>query len=571
MKKWISLILSAVVMIGLFAGCGKEQPEDSFTETDALQTTSAREESPQELVILFTNDIHNAYQMDEDAAKEEADVFPMGYAVLAGYAKELEEAGKTVVIIDGGDHLPGEPVGTLSEGTYLVDLMNVTGYDLAVPGENEFSLGLDAFLEISAEQAEYAYISCNLSGNGELLLPSYKMIPVGDMNIAFVGICTPETLKHTLPETFQNDAGDPIYSFAEGEDGQELYSCVQNAIDDARNDGADYVIAVGHLGIAPESTPWTSYEVISNTNGLTAFLDGHSHSVLEGSLVDSNENDQTLLVSAGSGFTAFAKIVLNLEEGTVSSELVTGLTEEDETVKKEIDDITGQYEALLETEVAVSEAELLCRDPKNEASRIVRKQETNLGDLCADAYRTALGADIALIPAGSIRGQIPKGKVTNEDIVGIQPYGEKGCLVEATGQQILDALELAYSKVGKEESSAFLQVSGITLKVDTSVGSTVTTDEDGTFTGISGQRRVSDVMIGGEAIVADRVYRVASTDYLLKYGAEGFEMFASSNILLEGVMSDDQILIGYITESLNGVIPASLYGEPKGTGRIEIL
>lgn len=571
MKKWILLVLSAIVTIGLFAGCGKEQPEDSFTEPDVLQTTSAREEAAQELVILFTNDIHNAYRMDEDAAKGEADVFPMGYAALAGYAKELEEAGKTVVIIDGGDHLQGESIGALSEGTYLVDLMNATGYDLAVPGENEFSFGMDAFLEISAEQAEYAYISCNLLKNGDFLLPAYKMISVGDMNIAFVGISTPETLNHTLPETFQNDAGAPVYSFAGSENGEELYSFVQNTIDEARNDGADYVIAVGHLGIAPESTPWTSYEVISNTNGLTAFLDGHSHSVLEGSWVDNNENDQTLLVSAGSGFTAFAKIVLNLEEGTVTSALVTGLTEEDETVKKEIDDITGQYKALLETEVAVSEAELLCRDPKNEASRTVRKQGTNLGDLCADAYRTALGADIALIPAGSIRGQIPKGKVTNEDIVGVQPYGEKGCLMEATGQQILDALELAYSKVGKEESSAFLQVSGITLKIDASIESTVTTDEDGTFTGISGQRRVSEVMIGGEAIVLDKVYKVASTDYLLKYGGEGFEMFASGNMLLEGVMSDDQILIDYITQTLNGVIPASIYGEPDGDGRIEIL
>lgn len=558
-----SLILLLVLVLAIcMTACSRTQTP-APTNSGVTEPTEAAVNG--ELVILFTNDVHNAYQRDDELGR-------LGYAALAAYRDELENAGSTVILVDAGDAIQGEAVGTLSKGAYLVDIMNKTGYTLCVPGNHEFDFGMETFLDLAENRAEYEYISCNFVDlrTGATVFAPYRIFDYGDVQVAFIGISTPETFTKSTPTYFQDNNGNYIYSFAEGNNGEDLYECVQQAIDSAKREGADYVVAIGHLGVDPTSTPWTSVEVIANTTGLNAFLDGHSHSIIDGELIEDKDSNEVLLTSTGTKLVNVGEVHLDLNTGVATSQLVNGLTKDSTDILNYTNDIAAQFEDLLGEVVAQSETDLVTQDPEDNEKRIIRSQETNLGDLCADAYRVLLGADVGFINGGGIRAEITTGDVTYGDIIAIHPFGNTICMVEATGQQILDALELAYMAVGVSENGGFLHVSGLTCEIDTSIESTVVLDEKDTFIEVSGERRVKNVQIGGVDIDPEKTYTVASHNFMLKNGGDGYSMFLGTKILQDEVMIDNQALIIYIQDTLGGIIPADLYGDPYGQGRIVI-
>lgn len=565
--KCVALLLVFALCFGM-AGCGEQNGDAANGKYSAAASTDPTSGNGQaedrEAVILYTNDVHNAYQRNDEEGR-------IGYAALAAYRDALEAEGRIVTLIDGGDAIQGEALGTLSKGAYLVDIMNETGYSLAVPGNHEFDFGMDTFLDLAENEAEYEYIACNFIDlrTGDPVFDAYKIVDYGGVRIGYVGICTPETFTKSTPTYFQDEDGSYIYSFAEGNDGQDLYDCVQTAIDDAKKNGADYVICVGHLGTDPGSTPWTSYEVISNTTGMIAFLDAHSHSVIEGETVEDKDGNEVVLCSTGTKMTAIGELRVNLNTGEVSASLVTGLTEDDGDLLSFTDSIAAQFEDLLNEVVATADVELTINDPET-GERIIRTRETNLGDMCADAYRIITGADVAFVNGGGIRVSIEAGDVTYGDIIAVHPFGNMACVVEATGQQILDCLEMAYRDTPDAECGGFQQVSGLTCVVDTSIPSGVQLDDKGMFLGVEGKRRVSEVKIGGTSIDPEKTYTVASHNYMLKTGGDGLNMFMEDLLLQDEVMIDNQVLISYIQETLGGVISADLYGDPYGEGRIVI-
>lgn len=559
MKKIIALLFIAIL---IFTGCSNN---NQVIETTVIETTdSVVNES--ELVVLFTNDIHAVYQRDDDQGQ-------LGFAALASYADSLMDSGKQVVLIDGGDAIQGEAVATLSKGSYIVDMMNETGYLMSVPGNHEFDFGMDVFLELANKHAEYSYVSCNFLNlkTGETVFPPYILKDFGGSLVAFVGVSTPETYTKSTPTYFQNYDGNYIYGFCEGNDGQELYDRVQKAIDDAVKEGADYVIGVGHLGTDPTSSPWTSVELIANTTGFSAFLDGHSHSLIEGQYVKDKDDNDVVLCSTGSKFNAVAEITLDLNSGITEAKLITDIKEDDEEVLELANDITEQFEDLLNEVVAFSEFDLIVNDPKDEEHRLIRKQETNLGDFCADAYRIVMDADVAFINGGGIRGSIEAGEVTYGDVINIHPFGNSMCVVEATGQEIMDALEMAYRTVGEGENGGFLHVSGLSCTIDLSVPSSVVVDEKEVFVKVAGERRVRDILINGEPVDPNKIYTVASHDYLLKSGGDGNTLFTDNRLVKDEVMLDNQVLIAYIRQHLKGIISEEQYGHPFGQGRINVV
>lgn len=559
MKKIIALLFIAIL---IFTGCSNN---NQVIETTVIETTdSVVNES--ELVVLFTNDIHAVYQRDDDQGQ-------LGFAALASYADSLMDSGKQVVLIDGGDAIQGEAVATLSKGSYIVDMMNETGYLMSVPGNHEFDFGMDVFLELANKHAEYSYVSCNFLNlkTGETVFPPYILKDFGGSLVAFVGVSTPETYTKSTPTYFQNYDGNYIYGFCEGNDGQELYDRVQKAIDDAVKEGADYVIGVGHLGTDPTSSPWTSVELIANTTGFSAFLDGHSHSLIEGQYVKDKDDNDVVLCSTGSKFNAVAEITLDLNSGITEAKLITDIKEDDEEVLELANDITEQFEDLLNEVVAFSEFDLIVNDPKDEEHRLIRKQETNLGDFCADAYRIVMDADVAFINGGGIRGSIEAGEVTYGDVINIHPFGNSMCVVEATGQEIMDALEMAYRTVGEGENGGFLHVSGLSCTIDLSVPSSVVVDEKEVFVKVAGERRVRDILINGEPVDPNKIYTVASHDYLLKSGGDGNTLFTDNRLVKDEVMLDNQVLIAYIRQHLKGIISEEQYGQPFGQGRINVV
>lgn len=533
---------------------------------------SAAEETDEGIVVLYTNDIHCT---SDDG---------MSYASIAGYKAQMEQTygADNVTLVDNGDAIQGGVLGSMSNGSWIVDIMNQVGYDLAIPGNHEFDFKMDTFLDIVKNQAQYTYLSCNfVDAQGNPVLDAYKMITYGDVDVAYVGISTPETLTKSAPAYFQNEKGEYIYGFCQGNDGKDLYKQVQATVDAARKAGADYVVAMAHLGEDAQSSPWMSTEVIANTTGIDVMLDGHSHTVEPSKTVKNADGKDVLLSQTGTKAESVGKLVI-APDGTMTTELVA-LADVDTTsqaytdAKTFIEGIQNEYKAKADEVVATSAVDLTINDPVT-GQRAVRSAETNLGDLCADAYRTLLEADVAFVNGGGVRDNIAAGDITYGDIIAVHPFGNLACLVEVSGQQILDALELGSMQAGVSESGGFLQVSGLKYTIDTSIPSTVELDDAGNFVKVAGDRRVKDVQIldsetgAYTAIDPKATYTLASHNYMLKDGGDGYAMFGAANvkILKDEVMVDNEVLINYIKDELGGVV-GEQYANPRGAGRIKVL
>jgi len=521
-----------------------------------------------ETILLYTNDAHNAYELTKDKTGK---VTSLGYASIVDYKKTLINNGYTVTLIDAGDAIQGATIGTLSKGDYIAQIMDKAGYDIAVPGNHEFDFGMSNFLSL-ASRIKYKYLSCNfidLKTNKTVFDP-YKIVHYDGYKVAYIGITTPETFTKSTPSYFQDEKGNYIYSFAEGNNGQDLYSTVQSSIDKAKAENADYIVAVGHVGTDPSSSPWTSKEIISNTTGIDAFIDGHSHSTIAEELCNDKSGNQVVLSSTGTKLAALGQMTIK-SNGTISSQLITSYTKQDQEMLDFVSVIKANFADLEKTVVAKSEVNLVVNDPVT-GNRIVRNQESNLGDLCADAYRNLLGADIGFVNGGGIRATIKAGDITYGNIIEVHPYGNAACLIEATGQQILDALELGSKASPTGESGGFLQVSGLTYEINTNIASSVITNDKGEFVKVNGAYRVNNVKVGNDSIDLNKVYKLASHNYMLKSGGDGYTMFKNDKILLDEVMIDNQVLINYIGTVLGGnITSSSIYANPYGEGRIKVV
>ena len=503
-----------------------------------------------DIVILYTNDVHCA--VDDN----------IGYAGLAAYRTDMLKTTDYVSLVDVGDALQGGVLGTLSKGEYPVNIMNKIGFNVIVPGNHEFDYGMSRFLELAKLQST-SYVCCNFIDikTNKPVFDSYKMITYGSTKVAYVGIDTPESFSKSTPAYFQDSSGNYIYSFSEGNNGADLYKAVQTAIDSAKAAGANYVVAVGHCGIDTQSAPWRSTDIIANVSGLTAFIDGHSHSVIASQNVTDKNGKTVVLTSSGTKLTAIGKVVIKAD-GSVTSDLVTGYTTKDSTIAAYVSEIKAKNDALLKTVVAKTSVDLTIKN--SDGTRAVRSKETNLGDLVADAYRTVGGADIGWVNGGGVRDSIAAGDITYSQIIAVNPYGNALCVCQATGQEIIDALEMA-SRSCPDENGGFLQVSGLKYTIDTTYASTVVVDDKKMFVKVSGIRRVKDVQVLNKAtgayepIVLTKTYTLASHNYMLKSGGDGINMFMDNKYTLENIMLDNQVLISFITDTLKGVVPAS-YG-----------
>ncbi|MEG2718357.1 MAG: bifunctional UDP-sugar hydrolase/5'-nucleotidase [Clostridia bacterium] len=533
MKKFLALFLALAMMLTGAA---------ALAEAPALS---------KDVVVLYTNDVH--------CGVDEA----LGYVGLASYRDKLLDEGNYVTLVDCGDAIQGEPIGTLSTGSYPIDLMNKVGYDVAIPGNHEFDYGMERFLELT-KAANFPYVCANFVSvpENKPIFDAYKILDYDGVKIAFVGITTPKTITSSTPAYFQDKDGKFIYGFQQDEDGKALYACVQAAVDAARAEGANYVVALAHLGISAETAPWMSTDVILNTTGIDVMLDGHSHSVLPCEKVKNLDGKEVLLSSTGTKLHHIGELRI-ATDGTMTTSLLNW----NDDVATTIGDIQKSFEELVNQVVAKSDVDLTIMEPGSDpAVRLIRTAETNLGDLCADAYRAMSGADVAIVNGGGIRTNIKAGDVTFNDILKVHPFGNALCMVEASGQEILDALEMG-ARVVPEENGGFLQVSGMTYEIHTYVPSSVKLDDNGMFVSVDGDYRVKNVKVGDADLDLAKTYTLACHDYLLKNAGDGYTMFQDNPLLLDVIMLDNQVLINYITKSLGGVVGAD-YAEPYGQGRI---
>ncbi len=548
MKKLLSLLLALAMLLG----CASAVAEDA---TPALT---------KDLVILFTSDVHCGIDQG------------WGYAGLYAVKQQMEKS-YNVLLVDDGDAIQGEPVGTMTKGSAIIDLMNAVGYDVAIPGNHEYDYGMDTFLALT-EKANFPYISANFTYNDELVFPAYVIKEVEGLKIGFIGITTPESITKSTPKYFQDENGNYVYGFMEDSTGEKLYAGVQSAVDAVRAEGADYVIAIAHLGNEATSSPYTYADVLGNTTGIDAMVDGHSHD--SDQLVMKNKDGEDVIRAAcGTKLEGIGYVTISAKDGSLSYGLYTwhndvsapellGIENE---ASAAVSAATDELNEQLNKVVAKSAVDLTIYDPEaknadGSSIRIIRNAETNLGDLCADAYRDQSGAEIAFVNGGGIRVSIAAGDITLGDILKVHPFGNEMCVIEVTGQQILDALEFG-ARNNPGECGGFLQVSGLTYEIHTYIESSCTTDDKGMFTGVTGEYRVKNVKVGDEDLDLTKTYTLASHNYMLLDSGDGMSMFAGSNVLQKSVKLDNQVLMDYIVDSLGGVV-GEAYANPYGQGRI---
>ncbi len=522
-------------------------------------------------IILFTNDVHCGIREG------------WGYAGVADLKKTLESYGNEVLLVDAGDHVQGGTIGSLTRGEAIIEIMNKVGYDLATLGNHEFDYGMARMFELVG-MANYPYISANFMDlrTNEHALDSYKIFEANGKKIAFVGISTPESITKSTPAYFMNeDHTEYIYGFCQDATGEGVYAAVQAAIDAAKTEGADYVIAVGHMGIDEQSQPWTAPEVIANVSGLDAFIDGHSHSVID-AVVNDKDGHPVLHGQTGTQLANVGKLTI-APDGSLDLELLPASekVQDDPETDAFITTIEEEFAALLNTVVAHTDHLLTIKNPETGA-RAVRNHETNLGDLCADAYRAKFDADIAFVNGGGVRADIPAGDITFQQIINVHPFGNTGVLAEVTGQTILDALEMG-ARVWPGENGGFLHVSGLTYEIHTDVEANVVVDDAKIWQGPkdpTAPYRVQNVQILNkntgkyEPLDLNKTYTLASHNYMLEDMGDGFAMFgANANILIESGIADNQILIDYIQSmpEVDGKHEVEGYRDPRGEGRIKIV
>ncbi len=547
-----------------------------------------------EVTILYTNDVHT--YIDKQAPE-------LTYAAIAALKQSYQNAGKKVLLVDAGDHVQGTAYGSMDQGASIIELMNAAGYDAATPGNHEFDYGMDRAKELMRD-ADFPYLSCNwvdLRTNLRVL-PEIKVFVRGGVRIAFVGITTPETFTKSTPAYFMNKAQTKyIYDILGGEDGQKLYSAVQKAVDKAKC-LADVVIGLGHLGVDPSSSPWTSEEVIAHTTGFDAFIDGHSHTVMENKQVADASGRLVTLTQTGSYFANVGEMTI-APDGTISTRLVSTYDQEDVAVAAEQAAWVNTVDDMLGEKIAVADTKFYITDPAT-GKRRIRSGETNLGDFVADGIYTyfneveQLHCDIAIMNGGGIRSDEDVGYWTFKTCKQVSPFGNVACLMSVTGKQIQDALEFAARFAGAEgkENGGFLQVAGATYEIHTDIPNTVQTDDKNVWIGsATGTPRVQNVKIydraNGTYVPLDesKTYALAGMNYTLRNLGDGFAMFDGAELIKDYVSEDYLVMSTYAMtfggvdaeglphlSSANSVLaeyPGYLldYENPYGAGRISIL
>jgi len=506
----------------------------------------------EDIIILYTNDVHCAINET------------IGYAGLSYYKQEVNKKTPYVSLVDAGDHVQGGTIGTISSGKYLIDIMNAVVYDVATPGNHEFDYGMDQFL-FFAKNLSCSYVSCNFRDmrTGKLVFKPYSILEYGDVKVAFVGISTPESISKSVPSSFMDENGNYIYGFDGDAKGEKLVASVQEAVNSARDEGADFVIAVGHLGENGDFTKvWSAPYVVERTSGIDAFIDGHTHEFTECFLQKNLEGKEVPITQSGTRLVKIGQVTIG-KDGSVRTKLIDAadVKSKDERILKLIEEIQSSYNEKLNEVIGYVGFELQMDD--RDGNRIIRRNESNLSDLITDSFlnesKNYGGADIALCNGGNIRSPIKPGNITYGNAIEVLPFLNQACIVEMPGQSILDGLEMSARKY-PEENGGFLHSSGLTYAIDPDIPSSVVIDgSTNKFLNITGERRIHSVFINGEPIDPQKRYKVIGDKYPLVEHGDGYDFEGMTVVNTDFALPSD-LLINYIKKLGNGI---EKYREPQ--------
>ena len=490
------------------------------------------------IAVLYSGDINGGVDSN------------IGLAGMAAYANEMKTKSRYVELVDVGNAVSGSVLASTSKGEYVVEALNAAGYTTAVPGAGEFSYGVSRLVTGLSKTASYQYVSCNFTSTitGDTVFKPYRIAAYGDTKVAYVGISDPDIMA-SYESYFKNSDGTYAYSFADGNDGKELYAAVQSAVDKAKGEGAQYIIALGSLRDTNDAA-YTAKSIIENTSGINAFINSNSGKALSGEQVRTKDGMYALLTSPGEGTKNIGVLTLSASDKTVSTQLISSYKLKDIKTKDAIDTLTKEYSGDLNEAFATTSSRLAATN--GSGVRVVESSETNLGDLAADAYRTVTGADIAFVEASEIKADIAVGGMSYNDVMRALPGNKNISVAKVSGFDLLDALEMS-ARLYPNKNSGFLQVSGLTFDIQETVIPSVTVDGLGSFVSVDDDYRVTNVMINGKELDLMGTYTVAGTNDLLN-GKTGYTMLTNGPLTKVNVAVDNQALITYILNNLKGSV-----------------
>ena len=537
MRKVLALLLSVVMTLTLLvssAWADEPKPLDGKT------------------VILHTNDVHGSIEL---------------YAKVAAMKGDYEAQGAQVILADAGDYSQGTVYVSVNKGKDAVTMMNAAGYDVATIGNHEFDYGY-AQLKSNLNSAAFDVVCANVLQDGSPVFDAYTMINKGGVQVAFVGLETPEAQTKANPALIQG------LTFLAGD---EMYAAVQTQVDAARTDGADIVIVLSHLGVDSSSEPNTSYDLYNKVNGIDFIIDGHSHTVMtKGPEGEPIQSTGTALNNIGviTIDNATKKIESNelipiwhTEEVDGKNVTVYDYTKSDETVANAAKAIIDPIDADYDQKFAESAVDLNgAKAPGN------RTEETNLGDLITDAMMWAIktkapGVDmnnaVAITNGGGIRAAIAKGDITKKDVNTVLPFGNTLAVVYVKGSELLEALEVSTYCTPKS-LGGFPQFAGMEVELNTACeyDANDTTYPGSTYFGPKSINRITIKTVNGKAFDKDATYAVITNDFLAA-GGDTYYAFAAAQTQFDTGLPLDEILMEYITVELNGVV-TDKYAAPQG-------
>ena len=528
----------------------------SVVMTLTLLVSSAWADEPKPLngktVILHTNDVHGSIEL---------------YAKVAAMKGDYEARGAQVILADAGDYSQGTVYVSVNKGKDAVTMMNAAGYDVATIGNHEFDYGY-AQLKSNLDSAAFKVVCANVLQDGSPVFDAYTMINKGGVQVAFVGLETPEAQTKANPALIQG------LTFLAGD---EMYAAVQTQVDAARTAGADIVIVLTHLGVDSSSEPNTSYDLYEKVTGIDFIIDGHSHTVMtKGPEGEPIQSTGTALNNIGviTIDNATNKIERNelipiwhTEEVDGKEVPVYDYTKSDETVANAAKAIIDPIDADYDQKFAESAVDLNgAKAPGN------RTEETNLGDLITDAMMWAIktkapGVDmnnaVAITNGGGIRAAIAKGDITKKDVNTVLPFGNTLAVVYVKGSELLEALEVSTYCTPKS-LGGFPQFAGMEVELNTACeyDANDTTYPGSTYFGPKSINRITIKTVNGKAFDKDATYAVITNNFLAA-GGDTYYAFAAAQTQFDTGLPLDEILMEYITVELNGVV-TDKYAAPQG-------
>jgi len=535
MNKFLKRVLAGVLSLAMTAGM----------VLAPVGTTEAKEELAGKLVVIHTNDIHGRYGKTEES---------LGISSVAALKNYYKKQGANVLLLDAGDFSQGTNLVNYYDGLDSVYFLNAAGYDAVSLGNHEFDFGFDA-LKAMADAAQFPILDANILSR-ETNKPYFgdnAVFTFENMTVGVFGLDTPEAKTKSSPKNVKD---------VEFLDNEELYACAQEQVNELTAKNCDYIICVGHLGVDDESMGRRSVDVAAKVNGIDLFVDGHSHTQIDGGI----DVNGTKIVSTGS---YLEKIGVAVYDGkTTKAKLVDdlyaigGCPNMDSFVKSFQDIVDAAYAGTFATTTSLL----------NGARESVRTVETNLGDFSADAYKYIAESyvaaneldmviDGAIQNGGGIRDSILPGEISMDTLYRVFPYGNTISIVTLKGSELLEALE-ASCFACPNELGGFPQVSGIKFTIDTSVpyAQGALYPNSTYYAPAAPGSRVTIETVGGKAFDLNATYNIAVNNFMAD-GGDTYYVFANAEKIDTGVV-DAEGLISYVN-SMNGII-GDEYANTKG-------